>query len=61
MKGYQEPRQPYDRMERPGRSQVNEKTPYERQPIRDYSYNAPPANHSNSHLLSGVTNKKQCV
>ena len=48
-------------MERPGRSQVNEKGPYERQPMRDYSYApAPAANTSNSLLLSGISNKKIC-
>jgi len=66
-KTYAEPRQPYDRVERierPGpRSQVNEKTqekPYDRQPIRDYSYTPNQVNASNLLLLSGISNKKSC-
>jgi hypothetical protein len=61
-KTYAEPRQPYDRVERverPGRSQFNEKPQYDRQPAREYGHSPAPVG-SSSLLLSGVSSKKSC-
>ena len=61
-KSYAEPRAPYDRVERVEkvgpRSQIYEEKSYERQPIRDYSYQ--PTAQPNSQLMAGVSSKKQC-